>query len=78
MPEVPRKAYEIFNFIHKNSNLVTITGGMDSIPTGIARDRLAVVAQYRGIDMFSIEPYIDMYESAMLKANRISREAKKK
>jgi len=66
-PESPRLARKIYNFISRNSNLITVAGGMGHIATGLDRAKLSIVSKEYGIKLSKYMQFVDYYEELMLK-----------
>lgn len=66
-PVVSNDIRNVFEFIHKNSNLVTQVSGMTSSITGIDRYKMFSLAKYLKFDLSKYEFVIDLYEDRLLK-----------
>lgn len=75
VPDVPRKAFRVFEFLRENENLVTVAGGMDHFVTGLNRAALFPLARNEyGINLRKYRFAVNWYEQGMLtrqKNNRV-------
>ncbi len=72
-PKVSQKqAWDIFNFLHENSNLTTEKSGMQGYSTGMDKSKLKSIVKDYGLDFFIIKPFIQYYQDKLLEQQNIA------
>jgi len=66
-PKAPRWAHRVYGFLRQNDSHVLLAGGMGHIVMGLDKYKLSHLAPAYGIEYDRILPFINLYETEMLK-----------
>lgn len=74
-PKATTWAYQIYSFLKQNDGHVLLAGGMGHVVMGLDRVALAALAPHYGIDYSQIIPFVNFYESQILKQQSLRTES---